>query len=74
MSRQSRIYEALQALQTAGAIQSFHKGYSEGDPARLEWLVQISNFDLQVFNSREVDAFISGAKAVSMLEAPTPVP
>ena len=63
MSRQSQITEALRALIGKGAIQSFHKGQNAAEPNRLEWYVQVnrSNFYL---NSREVEAFINGAKSI----------
>ena len=70
MSRQSRITEALQALQTEGAIQAFHKGYNDEESPRIQWYVQVSAYNLLYLNSREVDAFISGAQAVSMISHP----
>ena len=73
MSRQSRIAEALQALEAQGAIQAFHKGYNDEESPRLQWYIQVSDYDLLYLNSREVDAFISGAKAVSMIARRAPV-
>ena len=64
MSRQSQITEALRALIEKGAIQSFHKGQNAAEPNRLEWYVQVNSLELLYLNSREVEAFINGAKSI----------
>ncbi len=64
MSRQSQITEALQALNNRGAIRSFHKGYNQVEPNKLEWFVQVNELELLYLTSREVEAFITGAKSV----------
>ena len=64
MSRQSQITEALRAPVDKGAIQSFHKGQNAAEPNRLEWYVQVNSLELLYLNSREVEAFINGAKSI----------
>lgn len=64
MSRQSQITEALTKLREMKAIQAFHKGNNKAEPNKLEWFVQVNELDLLYLNSREVESFINGAKAV----------
>lgn len=64
MSRHSRIADQLNEIQSKKFIQGWARDQAPNEPQRVRWFVRVGPLDQLYATTPEVEAFLSGVRAV----------